>query len=363
MGDRAIIIMLNHARMCVALLLTISACWAMPARDLSAAPSLPSTMLAARDSGSSPCVKPTHNTTGSFSCVETSTVSVPKPFIGTALVRMNVSSVNPSDVAIVEGRIGKFFGTLGADFAGTVVSVGPLCSKLKPGDAVWGYTKGSYAEYAIVYCIVTGKLGDVSPRDVGTLPEVGMTSAEALKKAGAPWDPSKNVTVVITSGSGGTGFAAIQLAKAYGATTVITATGGSANIELLKSIGADIVVDYHKQDIFSTLANNSVDVVFDNYGAVGTADKAMPSLNSDGGVFILLKTPKGGAVSKHPKEGVKQHSTFCLPSASALDELLGFYKNGKLKPHVSNSYPLTNVSGAFAESAAGHVVGKLAIVM
>lgn len=319
-------------------------------------PQLPITMLAAKDTGSPPCAKP------NFTCVHTETIPVPKPSLGEALVRVNVSSVNPSDVDIVEGKFGRLFGTLGVDFAGTVAAVGPLCHKLSVGDAVWGVAKGAYAEYATVICGVVSKLGDVDPSRVGTLPEVSLTSAEALKKAGAPWDPTHNVTVLITSGSGGTGFVGVQLAKAYGASTVITATGGSANVAFLKSIGADIVVDYHEHDVFSIVANNSVDVVYDNYGAPGTADKAMPGLKP-GGTFVFLPG-KGGALSKHPKEGVKQvNFGLMLPSAKLLDEMLEFYKAGRLKEHVGGTYPLTNVSGAFAESSAGHVVGKLAIAM
>ena len=216
--------------------------------------------------------------------------------------------VNPSDVDLVEGSAGKIIGTLGADFSGEVVAVGALCSKLKVGDLVWGVTKGAYAEYQIVLCPITGKLPtSVSPRDVGTLPEVGMTSAQALRKTGAPWANTTaggGPTVVITSGSGGTGFVAIQIAKYYGAGKVITATSGAENIAFVKSLGADVVVDYRTQDIFSALQNDTVDVVYDNYGAPGTADLAMPKLRA-GGTFIFLPG-KNGALSKHPKEGVKQ---------------------------------------------------------
>ena len=138
--------------------------------------------------------------------------------------------------------------------------------------------------------------------------------------------------------------------------------GNPANVALLKSLGADIVVNYHEHDLFSTLANNSVDVVYDNYGAPGTADKAMAALKP-GGVFIFLPG-KGGSLSKKPKQGVKQiNYGIMVPSASLLDELLVLYKANKLKAHVQRSYPLTNVSGAFMESAMGHVVGKLAIEM
>uniref|UniRef100_A0A7S2CHH2 Enoyl reductase (ER) domain-containing protein n=1 Tax=Haptolina brevifila TaxID=156173 RepID=A0A7S2CHH2_9EUKA len=205
---------------------------------------LPTTMLAARASTYPPC-KPTD-----FSCVTAVKVKVPTPLPLEALVRVNVSSVNPSDVDL-EKSLGKLWGTLGVDFAGEVVSKGPLCSNLEVGDMVWGTTVGAYAEYTTVICPITGKLKGSDPQALGTLAEVGTTSAEALQKAGAPWRASDNFTVVITSGSGGTGFVAIQLAKAYGARTVVTAVGGQANAAFVKSLGADVVVDYHESDAYS----------------------------------------------------------------------------------------------------------------
>jgi len=305
----------------------------------------------------STCTKPHFG-----NCINIESVKTPKPILGEALIKMTASSVNPSDLDIVEGSFGRLFGTLGADFAGEVVEVGPLCGKLAVGDKVWGCSKGTYSEYAIVFCALTGKLGTVSPADVGTLPEVGMTSAEALKKTGAPWDPAKNLTVVVTSGSGGTGFVGIQIAKAYGAGKIITATSGAANIAFVKSLGADQVVDYHQQEIFSALQNNTVDIVYDNFGAPGTADRAMPKLKA-GGTFVFLPG-KNGALSKHPKPGVKQiNYGLMTPSVETLDELLGMYLSGALKPHVQASFLLANVSGAFEVSAGRGVVGKLAITM
>jgi len=316
---------------------------------------VPTTMLAAKAAGSAPCTR--HD----FSCFEIKNVSVPRPLLGEALVRVSVSSVNPSDVDLAVGSIRKLFGTFGADFAGEVVAVGPLCSKLKVGDHVWGATKGAYAQYAIAICAITGKIEDVDPSLVGTLPEVGMTSAEALKKTGAPWDPAKNLTVVVTSGSGGTGFVGIQLARHYGAGKIITAASGPG-IDFVRSMGADQVVDYKVQEIFSALANDTVDIVYDNYGAPGTADRAMAKLKK-GGTFIFLPG-KDAKLSKHPKEGVEQiNYGLMIPSANTLNELLAIYDAGALKPHVQSTYPLANVSGAFSESASGHVIGKLAIAM
>eukprot|EP00947_MAST-08B_sp_MAST-8B-sp1_P002032 g2032.t1 len=321
-------------------------------------------MLAAR------AVNSTCSRSAGFGCIEAVQVKTPRALPGTVLVRVNQSSVNPSDVDLVVGRAAKLVGTLGADFSGTVVEVGLLCSGFKVGDLVWGVTKGAYAEYQIAVCHITGKLPPSSGsheesnilRAVGTLPEVGMTSAEALKKAGAPWDRAKNLTVVVTSGSGGTGFVGIQLAKAYGAGTVVTATSGAANEAFVKRLGADIVVDYKASDVFSALGNDTVDIVYDNYGAPGTADRAMPKLRA-GGTFIFLPG-KNGALSKHPKPGVRQiNYGLMVPSKDTLDELLALYLNKSLVPHVEHAYPLSNVSGAFAESSSGHVVGKLAIDM
>merc|ERR1711937_1082255 len=119
------------------------------------------------------------------------------------------------------------------DLAGTVVSVGEGCPRLKVGDAVWTVTKGAYAEYAIGVCPIVGLAPtNLDLATAGTLPEVSMTSAEALEQCGAPWDPIKKKKVVITSGSGGTGFVGVQLARAWGAETIITAATGSDNIEL-----------------------------------------------------------------------------------------------------------------------------------
>mmetsp|Transcript_24973 Transcript_24973/g.50184 ORF Transcript_24973/g.50184 Transcript_24973/m.50184 type:complete len:133 (-) Transcript_24973:181-579(-) len=114
--------------------------------------------------------------------------------------------------------------------------------------------------------------------------------------------------------------------------------------------------------VFTPLANNSVDVVYDNYGAPGTADRAMATLKP-GGTFIFLPG-KGGSISKHPKPGVVQiNYGLMVPSVKVLDELVGLHQSGALRPHVQATFPLTNVSGAFTLSAAGHVVGKLAITM
>lgn len=112
----------------------------------------------------------------------------------------------------------------------------------------------------------------MSMTEAATIPEVGLTSLFSLKRTAAapgtplpvgnPWNKN-NLTVVITAGSGGTGSIGIELAKAWGAAHIATATSGAAGIAFVKELGATFVTDYKVQDIFDALPDNSVDVVYD----------------------------------------------------------------------------------------------------
>ena len=164
--------------------------------------------------------------------------------------------------------------------------------------------------------------------------------------------------------AGGTGFMAIQLAKALGIARVVTSTSGAADIALAKALGADVVIDYEKQDIFATLSADSVDVVFDNYGAKGSADKAMRALRA-GGTYIILPGGEGGTVSKHPKAGVRQINFGFTTSSNHthLDTLAELFDAGKLKAHIYAQVPLQEGARAFAISKTGEVAGKVAVVV
>jgi len=242
------------------------------------------------------------------------------------------------------------------------MATGEGCSDLKIGDEVWGFFLGAYAEYAVGPCnLVRPKPKTLNFTDAGTIPGVGNTAIDILKRAGAPWKPSQNITVVVTAGQGGTGFIAVQVAKLLGATTVITAATG-AGIDLMKTLGVDVVVDYHKEEIFATLANNTVDVVFDNIGSAGNADKAMHAIRP-GGVFVLLTGAVKGTLSKHPKQDVKQFETgIFTPSGSALDELAAGFDAGSLRPHTFQKFGLSEVPEAFTRILGHGVLGKISIV-
>ena len=302
-----------------------------------------------------PCTSP-------FACIEAVTVKTPKPSLGEVLVRMTSASVNPSDLD-TEEKVGALQGTLGVDFAGVVVELGPGTRRLKVGDLVWGVTVGSYATYVVAIEAVTGVVPPgLNASVAGTVPEVATTSLQCLQKMGAPWPRERNVTVVITSGTGGTGFIGVQLAKALGAGHIITSTSGAANIAFAKSLGADQVFDYEVQDIFDAgaLPDNSVDLVYDNYGAKGTADKAMPKIRP-GGVFLLLPGGENGALSKHPKPGVKQINFGLMNfvvERKDVDMLAKLYEGGLWNPYVDPRSPfhLSEVAQAFSLSATGSAV-------
>ena len=174
-----------------------------------------------------------------------------------------------------------------------------------------------------------------------------------------------NLTMVVTAGTGGTGFIATQIGKhVLKAGTLITSSTG-AGIPFAKSLGADMVIDYKVQDdIFAKLPDNSVDVVFDNYGEKGTSDKAMRALRS-GGVYIVLPGGGGGTISQHPKAGVKQinYGFTASDSYEPLDTLKSYFEAGALKPHIFQQVPLTSAAEAFKLSKDGDVLGKVCVVV
>jgi len=301
---------------------------------------------------------------------------VPIPGAGQLLIKVAASSINPVDWKIMENK-NIWPKVPGFDVAGEVEAIsfqGEDCNRFRRGDGVWADLGkglggspqlGAWAEYAIADCSQVGlKPQSMSFEDAASLPLAALTDFQALRMVGAPWADYRthreNLTVVVTSGSGGTGVHAIQLAKAYGAKNIITSSS-PRNADLLRSLGATVVVDYHNGEIWDFLENDSVDIVYDNFGAPGTADAAMASLKHNA-EFIFLPG-KGGAISEHPKKGVRQLD-FGLCDASNyedLDQLASFIDAGMLHAVVPESHTLENILDVLASSVAGHAVGKIGI--
>jgi len=331
---------------------------------IAVARAIPETMRAAVSTGAAAA--------GDFSAVSVVDLPVPQPGFGEVLIKVTSSSVNPVDWKLLEYNLAESGPKiLGFDVAGTVVGLGDGCRRLSVGDAVWAdlgegslpfdIQLGAWAEYAIAKeSQASLSPSSLSAEGAASLPLVALTDLQAFRMAGAPFAGNSNLTVVVTSGSGGTGIPAIQLARAYGAKRIITSSS-SMHFTLLKGLGATDIVDYHTSTIWDTLANDSVDFVYDNYGAPGTADAAMPALRT-GGSFVFLPG-KGGAVSQNPKTGVTQFNFGLVDPSNYqdLDALADFANAGYLQPVIDQSFSLENIVQALNASFSGHVVGKVAV--
>jgi len=337
-----------------------------------APPPLPTTMTAMLASGT-PCSDP------DWTCLSLSkTVPVPTPGKGMALVKMYGASVNPLNVDLVE-PVCKYLpasgpyhcsnGTFGNDGAGVVAAVGEQCTGVNVGDEVFGFFLGSYAQYSLTLCaIIAPKPQKLNFTEAGSLPVAALTSMQAWTLTGAPWGAprlwnhtSSPLTVVVTGGQGGTGVFAIQLAKAFAPhATVITAASGGG-IDVVKKLGADVVIDYHKQELFEALPDNSVDIVFDNIGLPGTADKAMHAIR-EGGTYAVLTGGGGGKISDNPKPDVKQIDYAGVkPNTADLEQLAKFFDSGAVLPVMAATYALADVPAAFSRSLGHGIFGKIAV--
>eukprot|EP00656_Telonema_subtile_P017835 TRINITY_DN19619_c0_g1_i1.p1 TRINITY_DN19619_c0_g1~~TRINITY_DN19619_c0_g1_i1.p1 ORF type:complete len:423 (+),score=76.15 TRINITY_DN19619_c0_g1_i1:112-1269(+) len=310
--------------------------------------------------------------------------SMPQPLVGSlhelynmpaaceVLVRVHASSVNPSDISPTIARYPK---VLGSDVAGVVEAVGPGCTRLSVGQAVWGdigantntsngtKTKelGAYAQHVVALETQLGVVPSTwSLAVAGALPKVALTSYKALVwYAGAPWKHSP--TVLVLGGSGGTGGTGIMIARALGAGRIVTTTS-SANADYCRSLGANVTIDYHAQDWWdpAVIADESVDVVYDTVGQALTGDRAMSKLRT-GGAYVTIT----GQTATHAKPGVNQsmfiNSDTNLVNFDLLDALADLGAKGQLHTRINTTFGLSQVADAFKLSATGHVVGKISI--
>lgn len=308
--------------------------------------------------------------------VDVMDVDVPEPGHGEVLVQVYASNINPVDHKIVQmaGLLWSYPHKLGSDLAGVVTKVGTGCERIKVGDEVWGEatswgtvinTGGTYAQFASVS---ESNLG-VKPKSIGWLeagamPMVALTGYDALTwAAGGPSFPQKNTTVLVLGGSGGTGHLGIQLAKAMGASKVITTCSGS-HADFVKSLGADSVIDYHTQSYWEVLPPKSVDVVYDCVGLSGTGDQAFPILKEHGSFVSLLPTAMPSISTKFKRPDVHMNFPTCVGACSNYDRinsisaLVGL---GKLKVHIDKTFQLNDIVKAYNESLGGHTTGKVAL--
>jgi len=282
----------------------------------------------------------------------------PEPKENEALVRVIASGVNPADPLTLSGKYAREFGTHlplipGYDIAGIVEKTGVNVTKLKAGDAVYGYPTfgGGWAEYVTVTeGEVAAKPASLNFVEAAAVPMGALTAWQALVDV-AKLQPGQ--TILIHGGSGGVGSFAVQIAKARGARVIATAS--TANQDLLKQLGADVAIDYTKTK-FEDVAKD-VDAVLDPVGKE-TLARCYGVVKKGGIVMSLVARPNPAELEKR---GIRGAAISVHPDAEDLAEIARLIDAGKIKPIVTQVLPLSEAITAQRQAATHHTRGKLVL--
>jgi NADPH:quinone reductase-like Zn-dependent oxidoreductase len=289
------------------------------------------------------------------------TVDVPKPGPGELLLEVRAASVNPVDYKLRSGKYPPVKQemlpyTLGRDVCGVVVGRGAGTEAFADGAAVYallGVDRGGEAEYVIV------KASEASPKprtlDVaaaGAVPLAALTAWQGLFKHGGLTSGGR---VLIHAASGGVGHFAVQFAKAKGA--YVYATVSTKNVDFVKSLGADEVIDY-KTERFEDKARD-LDVVYDLVGGE-TQERSWGVLKKGG---ILVSTVQPPPPEKAEAHGARGTRYMAEPSPSDLAEIAALIDAGKVRVHVSKTFKLEQAADALKAVEEGHTIGKVVVTM
>ncbi len=311
---------------------------------------------------------------GPSSVLEPSEVAIPSTGRGDVLVQVVAASVHPGDYFVMTGkpymvRLVYGFrrprhGIPGRDLAGVVAAVGKDVTALRPGDEVFGWsTAGTLAEYA---CVPADNLvpvpANLSVADAAAVPTSGLTALQALRKI-ANVRPGQSV--LVTGASGGVGSFAVQIAKALGAE--VTGVCSTRNVDLVRSLGADHVVDYTRTDF--TRAEKRYDVILDNVeaqplAAVRRALTPTGTLIPNSGRGGRWLGPLGRIVKARVLSGFTRQRLRPFASIEKRQDLLALadlLSTGQVTPVIDRTYPLDEAADALRYVAAGHTRGKVVL--
>lgn len=309
---------------------------------------------------------------------------VPKVGAQDVLVKIVAASINPIDLKTKEGKVKMLLDyqlplILGSDFAGIIQEAGKEVEEFRVGDEVYGRVQkhriGTFAEYlAVDQKDIARKPKNLTFEEAAGVPLVALTSYQGLHDVMKIQSGDK---VLIQAGSGGIGTMAIQLAKLAGA--YVATTTSTKNVEFVKSLGADQVIDYRQQDFAEVLTE--YDFVFDTLGGENL-ERAFEIIKPGGKVVTLSGIPNrrfgqeygsplwkqvafGLATRKltklEKKSGATYHFLFMKPSGSQLQKITELIEGGKLVPVVDSVWDFAKIQEAFAHSASGRARGKIII--
>jgi len=313
---------------------------------------------------------------GSPDVIEIAVIEKPAPGDDEVLVKVRAASVNPLDWHYLRGspyfmRLMTGLGKpddvrMGVDYSGTVAAIGANVSKFKPGDEVFGGANGAFAEYVTVGedRAIALKPTNMTFEQAASVGIAGLTALQALRDKGNLESAQR---VLINGASGGVGTFAVQIAKSFGAE--VTAVCSTRNVELVRSIGADHVFDYKKEDY--TDSGEQYDLIIDNVGNHGLL--ANRSVLTADGILVLVGGAKGNWVA--PIMGpikamllspfVDQELALIMAELSQSDlavfsELM---QSGAVTPVIDRTYPLHELSQAIAYSEEGRARGKIIVTV
>jgi len=286
------------------------------------------------------------------------------------LVRVNAAAINAGDIFSMRGSpwVARFTVgfpkpknyVLGWDVAGCVETVGKRVTRLQPGDEVFAACSGALAEYA---CVAEDRLAmkptNLTFEQAAAVPTAALTALQGLRDQGKVQPGQK---VLINGASGGVGTFAVQLAKALGAE--VTGVCSTTKVEMVRSIGADHVIDYTQEDF--TQGEQRYDLILDNVGSHSFSD------------YRRVLTPQGIIQPNTGHAGMsyvfkalllslfmrQQGSLFVAnPNSKDMDYLKELIEAGKVTPVIDGTYPLSETPEAFRYLEKGHARGKVIITV
>lgn len=313
---------------------------------------------------------------GPPSVLESAEVAIPRPGPGDVLVRVAAASVHPGDYFVMTGEpyiVRLVFGIRrprrtipGMDLAGVVAAVGKNVTALRPGDQVFGWgSAGALAQYACVRADTLVHVpANLSVEEAAAVPTSAMTALQALRDV-AQLRPGQ--TALVTGASGGVGSFAVQIAKTYGAE--VTGVCSTRNVDLVRALGADHVVDYTATEF--TRAGKRYDVILDSVEAqpLAAARRALTptgTLIPNSGHGGRWLGPLGRIATARMLSGFTRQRLKPFASVAKRRDLLAVTEllaSGRIRPVVDRTYPLEDAAAALRHVAAGHTRGKVVITL
>jgi len=313
---------------------------------------------------------------GSPDVLQIADVEIPVPKDNEILLKVRAASVNPYDWHFMRGTpylLRLFAGLrkpkvtrLGADVAGEVEAIGKNVTVFKPGDVVFGLCAGAFAEYA---CAAESGLvikpGNITFDQAAAVPMAALTALQGLRNKGHIHSEQK---VLVNGAAGGVGTFAVQIAKTFGAD--VTGICSTRNVDMVRSIGADRVIDYTVENF--TKGDQRYDMIFDTIGNHSLS--AYKRVLNPGGIHVgaggqadlwMIRT-LGHALKAFfvSMSGSRKFVGF-LAKANKDDLIIiqGFLESGKVKPVIDRRYSLSDVPEAVRYLEEGHAKGKVVITL